>query len=58
MILFLKVFFWISVLDISARLLNLSFVSYPRKTSRGLDALNVALNGFFMAWAWYLVWGV
>ena len=58
MILFLKVFFWVAVIDIASRLINLSFAPYPREVKRWHDAFNLAVNAVFTVWAWYLVWGV
>lgn len=58
MILFVKVAFWIFLLDTVGRLLSLAILPYPREMKRGYDAFNLALNGIFAVWAWYVVWGV
>jgi hypothetical protein len=55
--LFIKVYFWISLVGIVLRVFLVGYADYPRKTSRGSDAVCLLLSIPFLAWAAYLVWG-
>jgi len=53
---FIKVYFWIALISIVLRFINLGYTDYPRKIERGTDAIGLMLSIPFVIWALYLIW--
>ena len=49
--LFIKVYFWLSVVSFVLRCLALSYIDYPRKIDRGVDGISLILALPFLVWA-------
>ena len=56
---YLQVCFWLATFGIVLRIVLLGWCDYPRKvtTSRGEDAIRIAIAVPMVIFVWWLVWG-
>ena len=55
--LFIKIYFWMSLVGVVLRILFVGYYTYPRSMSRGDDVINLLVGIPFLVWAAYLVLG-
>lgn len=55
--LFVKVCFWMFLVEAITKLINLGIGNYPRIVKRWIDAGDVAIGVPLIVWAWYLTFG-
>lgn len=57
--LYICVAFWLGIVGVALKLMQLSWLDYPRTMtySRGADALAVALGTATAIFVWWLAWG-
>ena len=56
--LFVKVMFYVMIFECVVKTLYLGFGDYPRRATRGADALDLLIAVPLIMWGWYLLYGV
>jgi hypothetical protein len=56
--LYIKWSFWLGVVGLAIHMIRMVFTTYPRREewSLGADVVRVFLTGFFLVWAWFLIY--
>jgi len=54
--LFIKVYFWISIVAFVVRIICISGDAYPRKITKTVDVIATIISMPFLLWAACLVW--